>query len=167
MSTLAPAGHVCSMPEVSIGRVGDTDLAAILRDFSRFWGDREQLRPLHHPMFVVEFGDTALAARGPDGQVLGYLLGFVAPTRDAYIHLVAVRDDARDLGLARRLYGAFTELAVARGAVALKALTSPGNEGSQAFHRSLGFTLTRVEDYGGAGQARMVMRKPLRNLRRR
>ena len=55
----------------------------------------------------------------------------------------------------------------ARGAVALKALTSPGNEGSQAFHRSLGFTLTRVEDYGGAGQARMVMRKPLRNLRRR
>jgi ribosomal protein S18 acetylase RimI-like enzyme len=150
-----------SMPEVSIDRVRDTDLAAILRDFDRYWGDRERMRPLHHPMFVVEFGDTALAARGPDGQVLGYLLGFVAPTRDGYIHLVAVRDDARGLGLARRLYGTFTELAVARGAVMLKALTSLENEGSQAFHRSLGFTLTRVDDYGGAGQTRMVMRKPL------
>lgn len=147
------------MPEVSIDRIRDTDLAAIMRDFNRFWGDRERLRPLHHPMFVVEFSDTALAARRADGQVLGYLLGFVAPTRDGYIHLVAVRDDARGLGLARRLYDAFTELAVARGAVALKALTSPENEGSQAFHRSLGFTLTRADDYGGAGQTRVVMRK--------
>ena len=149
------------MPEVSIDRIRDTDLAAIMRDFTRFWGDRERLRPLHHPMFVVEFSDTALAARRPDGQVLGYLLGFVAPTRDGYIHLVAVRDDARGLGLGRRLYDRFTELAVARGAVALKALTSPENEGSQAFHRSLGFTLTRADDYGGAGQTRVVMRKPL------
>jgi ribosomal protein S18 acetylase RimI-like enzyme len=151
-----------SMPEVSIDRVRDTDLAAILREFSRFWGDREQLRPLHHPLFVAEFGDTALAARGPDGQVRGYLLGFVAPTRDAYVHLVAVRDDARGEGLGQRLYAAFTELAVARGAVAVKAITSPQNLESQAFHRALGFTLTRVEDYGGAGQARMVMRKVLR-----
>jgi ribosomal protein S18 acetylase RimI-like enzyme len=149
------------MPEVSIDRIRDTDLAAIMRDFTRFWGDRERLRPLHHPMFVVEFSDTALAARRPDGQVLGYLLGFVAPTRDGYIHLVAVRDDARGLGLGRRLYDTFTELAVARGAVALKALTSPENEGSQAFHRSLGFTLTRADDYGGAGRTRVVMRKHL------
>ena len=153
--------HGGSMPEVSIDRVRDTDLAAILQDFTRYWGDREQLRPLHHPMFAVEFGDTALAARGPHGQVLGYLLGYVAPTRDGYIHLVAVRDDARGLGLARRLYDTFSELATARGAVALKALTSPENEGSLAFHRSLGFTVTRVDDYGGAGQARVVMRKPL------
>lgn len=149
------------MPEVSIDRVRDTDLAEILRDFARYWGDRERLRSLHHPMFVVEFGDTALAARGPDGQVLGYLLGFIAPTRDGYIHLIAVRDDARGLGLARRLYDTFAELATARGAVALKALTSPENEGSLAFHRALGFTLTRADDYGGAGQTRMVMRKVL------
>src|ERR1700761_3466573 len=147
------------MPEVSIDRIRDTDLAAIMRDFTRFWGDRERLRPLHHPMFVVEFGDTALAARGPDGQVLGYLLGFVAPTRDGCIHLVAVRDDARGLGLARRLYDAFTELAADRGAVALKAPSSPENEGWLAFHRSLGFTMTRADDSGGAGQTRVVMRK--------
>jgi hypothetical protein len=50
---------------------------------------------------------------------------------------------------------------VARGARALKAITSPGNEGSLAFHRALGFTLTPAGDYGGAGQARVVMRKEL------
>jgi ribosomal protein S18 acetylase RimI-like enzyme len=149
------------MTDVTIGRFGATDLTVILRDFSRFWGDRERLRPLHHPMFVAEFGDTALAAREAGGQIVGYLLGFVTPARDGYVHLVAVRDDARGLGLARRLYGSFAAAAASRGAVALKAITSPQNDGSLAFHRALGFTLTPVDDYGGLGQARVVMRKPL------
>ena len=149
------------MTEVTIGRARDTDLAAILRDFPRYWGDRERLRLLHHPMFVLEFGDTALAARRADGQLLSYLLGFVTPSRDGYVHLVAVRDDARGLGLARRLYGTFTDASLTRGALALKAITSPENAESQAFHRALGFTLTRADDYGGTGRARVVMRKDL------
>jgi predicted GNAT superfamily acetyltransferase len=148
------------MTEVAIGRARDTDLAEILEDYPRFWGDRAGPRALHHPMFVIEFGDTAFVARR-DGQILAYLLGFVAPTRDAYVHFIAVRDDARGLGLARRLYETFTAVAIARGAGALKAITSPDNEGSLAFHRALGFTLTLAEDYGGAGQARVVMRKVL------
>lgn len=149
------------MTEVTIGRARDTDLAEILEDYPRFWGDREGPRALHHPMFVIEFGDTAFVARRADGQILAYLLGFVAPTHDAYVHFIAVRDDARGLGLARRLYETFTEVAVGRGARALKAITSPENEGSLAFHRALGFTLTLAEDYGGAGRARVVMRKVL------
>ncbi len=149
------------MTDVTIGRFGATDLTVILRDFSRFWGDRERLRPLHHPMFVAEFGDTALAAREAGGQIVGYLLGFVTPGGDGYVHLVAVRDDARGLGLARRLYGSFAATVAGRGAVALKAITSPENKGSLAFHRAVGFTLTRVDDYGGLGQPRVVMRKPL------
>jgi predicted GNAT superfamily acetyltransferase len=148
------------MTKVAIGRTRDTDLARILADYPRFWGDREGPRALHHPMFVIEFADTAFVARR-DGEILAYLLGFVAPTRDAYVHFIAVRDDARGLGLARRLYETFAEVALAQGARALKAITSPENEGSLAFHRALGFTLTLVEDYGGAGQARVVMRKVL------
>ena len=66
------------MTEVAIGRARDTDLAEILEDFPRFWGDRAGPRALHHPMFVIEFGDTAFVARR-DGQILAYLLGFVAP----------------------------------------------------------------------------------------
>jgi ribosomal protein S18 acetylase RimI-like enzyme len=112
-------------------------------------------------MFLYEFGDTAFVATRPDGAIVGYLLGFVAPTGDGYIHFVAVRDDARGLGLARRLYETFASAARARGATALKAVSSPANAGSIAFHRRLGFDQTLVEDYGGAGRPRVVMRRPL------
>lgn len=150
-----------SQAEISIGRIREGDLREILRDYARFWGDRELPRYLHHPMFVYEFGDTAFAARGPDGDILGYLLGFVAPTKDGYIHFIAVRDDARGLGLATRPYDTFAAAARERGAVGLKAVTSPANEASIAFHRRLGFEMTTVEDYGGAGRPRIVMRRRL------
>jgi ribosomal protein S18 acetylase RimI-like enzyme len=159
------------MSEVTIEPVRDGDLAEILRTFERFWGDVSDasiLRPLHHPMFFREFADTAFMARQPSdgdtagGEIIGYLLGFVAPTGDGYVHFVAVRDDGRGLGLGRRLYEAFTAAALERGATALKAITSPGNERSIAFHRRMGFTqMTLAEDYAGSGRARVVMRRPL------
>ena len=151
------------MSDIAIEGVRDGDLAEILRNFERFWGDRDLPRYLHHPMFFLEFGDTAFVARDPGrGEIAGYLLGFVAPSGDGYIHFVAVRDDSRTLGLGRRLYEAFENAARERGAVALKAITSPENEGSAAFHNRVGFTeMTRIEDYGGSGRTRIVMRKPL------
>jgi ribosomal protein S18 acetylase RimI-like enzyme len=124
------------MSDLTIGRSGDGDLAEILRTYERFWGDRELLRYLHHPMFFCEFGDTALVARQAS-QIVGYLLGFVGPAGDGYIHLVAVRDDARTLGIGRRLYEKFAAAAAVRGATVLKAITSPENEGSIAFHRRI------------------------------
>ena len=149
------------MNDVTIGLARDGDLAEILRDFERFWGDRELLRTLHHPIFFCEFGDTAFVAR-KGGQIAGYLLGFVAPTGDGYIHFVAVRDDARNLGLGRRLYETFAAAAAQRGATALKALTNPENAGSIAFHRRMGFTdMTLAPDYAGSGRTRIVMRRPL------
>jgi len=147
-----------------IGRVRHGDLAEIMRDFERFWGDREPLRALHHPMFFCEFADTALVARrgGGTSEIAGYLLGFVAPAGHGYIHLVAVRDDARGLGLGRRLYQRFAATAAQHGATALKAITSPGNEGSIAFHRRMGFAqMTLDPDYLGSGRPRVVMHRPL------
>lgn len=151
------------MRDIAIEGVRDGDLAEILRNYERFWGDRDLPRYLHHPMFFLEFGDTAFVARDPgSGEIAGYLLGFVAPTGDGYIHFVAVRDDCRTLGLGRALYETFEKAARARGAVALKALTSTENENSMAFHKRVGFTeMTRAEDYGGSGRTRIVMRKPL------
>jgi ribosomal protein S18 acetylase RimI-like enzyme len=96
-------------------------------------------------MFFCEFGDTALVARQAS-QIVGYLLGFVGPAGDGYIHLVAVRDDARTLGIGRRLYEKFAAAAAVRGATALKAITSPQ---------------TLAPDYAGSGQARIVMRRHL------
>jgi ribosomal protein S18 acetylase RimI-like enzyme len=164
------------MTEATIEPVRDGDLAEILRNFERFWGDHphaEMLRHFHHPMFFREFADTAFVARRPpegdraDAEIVGYLLGFVAPTGDGYIHFVAVRDDGRGLGLGRRLYETFTAVALERGATALKALTSSSNERSIAFHRRMGFTeMTLDEDYAGSGRARIIMRRPLADARR-
>jgi ribosomal protein S18 acetylase RimI-like enzyme len=159
------------MSEVTIEPTRDGDLAEIMRTFERFWGDSthvdlDMLRHFHHPMFFREFAGTAFMARRPSdadgGEIVGYLLGFVAPTGDGYIHFIAVRDDARGLGLARSLYETFTAIVVERGATGLKALTSPGNERSLAFHRRMGFTeMTLDEDYAGSGRTRVVMRCPL------
>jgi len=151
------------MRDIAIEGVRDGDLAEILRNYGRFWGDRDLPRYLHHPMFFLEFRDTAFVARDLDnGEIAGYLLGFVAPAGDGYIHFVAVRDDSRTLGLGRTLYETFEKAARERGAVALKAITSPENERSVAFHKRVGFTgMVRVEDYGGSGRTLIVMRKPL------
>jgi hypothetical protein len=68
------------MSDIAIEGVRDGDLAEILQNYERFWGDRDLPRYLHHPMFFLEFRDTAFVARDLDtGEIAGYLLGFVAP----------------------------------------------------------------------------------------
>jgi GNAT superfamily N-acetyltransferase len=131
------------------------DYMTIVSSLEDFWGERD-VRHLHHPLFVRELGDTSLVLRDPHGTINAYLFGFVAPSRVGYVHVVGVRSSRRREGLARALYSAFTRLALARGAVILKAITTPTNAGSIAFHHSLGMAATEVADYAGPGQARMV-----------
>ncbi|MEU6349092.1 GNAT family N-acetyltransferase [Streptomyces sp. NPDC047072] len=144
---------------VRIDRADVTDLHQVLRDHARYWGDRD-LRALHLTALVREFGATCLVARADDG-IRGYLFGFVTPTRTGYVHLIATRDDTRGTGLGRTLYDSFTEAARRQGAVRLKAITSVTNEGSIAFHRSLGFDARVVEDYDGPGNPRVVFTRDL------
>jgi GNAT superfamily N-acetyltransferase len=135
------------------------DIRQVLTDHHRYWGDRD-LRALHLPALVHEFGDTCPVARAGDG-ILGYVIGFVTPGGTGYVHLIATRDDARGAGLGRHLYTAFADAAQRLGAVRLKAITSPGNAGSIAFHRRLGFTASTVDDYHGPGRAMVVFQREL------
>ena len=147
-----------------VERMTPADLAVVLSEHDRYWGGRD-LRSLHQQVFVHEFGDTCLVARsrggGPPVGILGYLIGFTTPNGTGYIHLVAVRHDARGRGLARMLYAAFGRACTDNGAVRLKAITSVTNSGSIAFHAALGFEAVRVADHAGPGQPRMVFRRPL------
>ena len=136
------------------------DLTAVTDDQSAFWGGRE-MRHLHHPMYVHEFGDTALVARDGDGTIAGYLLGFVTVTGVGYVHIVGVRDTHRRRGIGGLMYGEFERLARAYGARALKAITRPSNTGSIAFHRAIGFTATETPDYSGPGEMRIVLWREL------
>ena len=124
------------------------DLEAIWGSQSQFWGERD-VRALHHPLLVHEFGDTGLVVRGAGGGVLAYLFCMLTPARVAYAHLLAVRSDHRRAGLGRELYAALERLAREREAVALKAFARPENRASIEFHTSLGFSATEVSDYAG------------------
>ena len=150
-----------SRVELSIEPMTVDDLAAVLADHASFWGDRD-LRRLHLPALVQEFSETCLVARRPGpAETAGYLIGFTTPRQVAYIHLVAVRAAYRGSGLARSLYQAFTGLAQAQGATSAKAITSPANTGSVAFHQRLGFTTRQVPGYNGPSQPMIVMTRPL------
>jgi GNAT superfamily N-acetyltransferase len=136
-------------------RATTADYNAIVGTLADYWGERD-MRARHHPMFIHEFGDTALVIRDGSRGVAAYLFGFIAPTRVGYVHLVGVRADSRRAGLGRRLYGEFETLARELGATALKAITTPSNHDSIAFHRALGMSATEVADYSGPGQPRIV-----------
>ncbi|AYC37032.1 MULTISPECIES: GNAT family N-acetyltransferase [Streptomyces] len=144
---------------VRIDRADVSDLHQVLADHARYWGERD-LRALHLTALVKEFGSTCLVARAEDG-IRGYLFGFVTPDRTGYVHLIATRDDTRGTGLGRTLYEAFTAAARSQGAVRLKAITTPANTGSLAFHRSLGFQDRLVEDYDGPDRPRVVFTRDL------
>lgn len=136
-----------------------TDIHQVLVDHHRYWGERD-LRSLHLLPLVHEFGETCLVAR-TEGEIYGYIIGFVTPSGTGYVHLITTRDDIRGTGLGRRLYAAFADAAHRQGARRLKALTSLGNTTSIAFHRSLGFDAEIVDDYNGPDQARVVFRRVL------
>lgn len=131
----------------------------LLQDHPRYWGERD-LRALHLSALVQEFPRTSLVASAEDG-IRGYIFGFVTPDHLAYVHLIATRDDSRGAGLGARLYAAFIDAAREQHAVSLKAITSVGNTGSIAFHRSLGFDVRVVEDYNGPGETRVVFTRDL------
>jgi L-amino acid N-acyltransferase YncA len=151
------------------GETSETIMPATMQDFreviehhARYWGERD-LRSLHLIALIHEFPETSLVAKAEDG-IHGYIFGFVTPHQLAYIHLIATREDARGTGLGCRLYEAFATTARAQGATRLKAITTPGNQGSIAFHRRLGFDVRVVADYNGPGADRVVFTT---NLERR
>jgi L-amino acid N-acyltransferase YncA len=81
-----------------------------------------------------------------------------------------VRASARRRRLAQRLFAHFVQLSRDHGCTHVKAITTPSNSGSIAFHRSLGMQLLGepnadgipvVPDYAGRGAARVVFWKPI------
>jgi len=145
--------------DIQITSAAVADYHQVLADHPRYWGERD-LRSLHLVALVQEFGSTCLVARADDG-IRGYIFGCVTPGGTGYVHLIATRDDSRGTGLGRRLYTAFAEAAQRHGARQLKAITSPQNTGSIAFHRSLGFDTKIVDDYNGPGRTVAVFHRAL------
>ena len=100
-----------------------------------------------------------------DNVLVGYLLGAVTAQGLAYAHLIAVRADARNGGVGRRLYDAFLDGAERQGAHRVEAITTTTNAGSIAFHERLGFTAPVVTNYAGPDAPRILFSRPLPRVR--
>jgi ribosomal protein S18 acetylase RimI-like enzyme len=137
-----------------------TDYERVIGVIDVWWGGRKMAAMLPK-LFFVHFRETSFVAEDDDG-LAGFLCGFRSQTfaDEAYIHFVGVDPERRGSGLGRRLYERFFEAVAPRTVV--RAVTSPVNERSVAFHRAIGFEIDRVdEDYDGRGEARVLLVKRL------
>lgn len=118
---------------------GDYD--RVMAVMVEWWGGRD-LRPLLPRVFFEHFGATSLIVELED-QLVAFLVGFVCPSHEgeAYVHFVGVHPAWRNVGMARDLYARFARLAREAGCDVVRAITSPINTGSIAFHTRLGFAL--------------------------
>jgi GNAT superfamily N-acetyltransferase len=145
------------------------DFDRILAEFDRFW-EHDRTSALHHPTIIYEFANSAFVIK-EGGKVLAYLFGFLSQAEPTgYVHLLAVRRGYRRQGLAQRLYAHFEQFSRSRGCTKLKAITSPVNQQSISFHRSIGMLpsgepdgqgLPVVKDYAGPGRDRVVFYKDI------
>jgi ribosomal protein S18 acetylase RimI-like enzyme len=115
-------------------------------------------------LFFLHFEGTSFVVEDADGKLVGFLIGFLSQTDDAeaYIHFVGVAPSHRGSGIGRELYERFFTVAREHGRSSVRCVTSPVNEGSVAFHESLGFVAESVaKDYDGPGEDRVLLVKRL------
>jgi len=115
-------------------------------------------------LFFLHFEGTSFVAEDDEGKLVAFLIGFLSQTdpEEAYIHFVGVAPAQRGSGIGRELYERFFAVVAGEGRTRVRCVTSPVNEGSVAFHQSLGFVAERVaEDYDGPGEARVLFVKQL------
>jgi len=136
-------------------RITKKDFDTIVEVIDRWWGG--PMATFAHPIFFYELGENALVVED-DGNIIGFLLGFVAsdPVRTGYVHLVGIDPDYRRRGVGRLLYRDFTAACREAKCVKMKAITTASNEGSLSFHHAVGWTAQEVEDYAGRDRKRIV-----------
>lgn len=124
------------------------------------WWDGRDMAPALPQLFFLHFEGTSFVAEDDDGELAGFLCGFLSQTdpNDAYIHFVGVAPERRSQGIGRALYERFFAEAARHGRSVVRCVTSPANAGSVAFHRALGFEVERVvADYDGPGEDRALL----------
>ncbi|ALR12067.1 GNAT family N-acetyltransferase [Mycobacteroides saopaulense] len=149
-----------------------SDHGAIKEAIPQWWsGSRtpdqaRELAMLVPPLFLQHFASTSWIVEEND-ELAAFLVGFHSADHNdqAYIHFVGVDPRLRGQGIARRLYDVFFTQARTAGRTVVKAITSPNNDGSIAYHGALGFTVQPGDkeinglpvhsDYDGPGEDRV------------
>jgi GNAT superfamily N-acetyltransferase len=156
-----------------------SDHGRVLAVMDAWWGefggpDGSRQRALLLPrLFFQHFATCSYLIEGDDDRLLGFLVGFVSASQPdvAYIHFVGIDPEFRHAGLGAALYAKFFNDVARLGARTVNCITSPGNDASVAFHRSLGFDLEPGNsvldglpvqlDYDGPGLDRVAFTRTL------
>jgi ribosomal protein S18 acetylase RimI-like enzyme len=154
------------------------DHPELVERVQRWWGDSRtpqqarQLSLLLPKLFLQFFSRTSLVLVDATG-IRAFLVGFYAAdnAEDAYIHFVGVDPALRGQGLGNRLYTEFFLRAADAGRTDVRAITSPANKGSIAFHTAMGFAVepgdrevdgvSVHDDYDGPGEHRVCFHRRL------
>lgn len=141
-------------------KITKADFDQIVEVIDRWWGG--PIATLAHPIFFYELGDNALVVE-EDDRLIGFLLGFIhfKEPKTGYVHLVGIHPEYRRRGVGRVLYAEFTERCRSLGCKRMKAITTPGNEGSIRFHEAVGWRADEDENYAGQGRRRIVFTRDL------
>jgi ribosomal protein S18 acetylase RimI-like enzyme len=134
---------------------------------------RRDVTGLPQSLFVVHFAPTSLVAESHDGEIVGFLIGFLSQTYpdEAYVHFIGIRPDHRRRRLGLSLYERFFDIVRLDERRIVRGVTSPKNTGSIAFHREAGFELDPGDDevdgiplhrdHDGPGIDMVLLRKDL------
>lgn len=139
-----------------------------------WWGGRK-LSHLLPRLWLQFFTGTSWIAESADGELGGFLIGFVSPDDPSvgYVHMIGTNPNLRRRGLGRELYRHYCDDVAARGVREVRAITWAGNRVSIGFHTAIGFRVddgpgtqrlygtTAYPDYEGDGLDMVVFRKRL------
>lgn len=151
---------------VTIRHLEPADYAPLIAVVDDWWGGRA-MRGMLPKLFFVHFRPTSFAAE-VDGELVGFVCGFASQTDPevAYVHFIGVDPTRRGERIGGLLYERLFEAARAAGCRRVRAVTSPRNEASIAFHRRIGFAVlpgpalsgdvAYIPDYDGPGEDRVV-----------
>jgi ribosomal protein S18 acetylase RimI-like enzyme len=148
---------------VGIRHAKPSDYGRVIGRINVWWSGHD-MAPMLPKLFFIHFEGTSFVAEDEDGELRGFVCGFLSQTADdeAYIHFVGVDPGARGDGLGRALYERFFDEVRGAGRTVVRCVTSPVNERSVAFHEAVGFEVDRVvPDYDGPGEDRVLLVKRL------
>jgi ribosomal protein S18 acetylase RimI-like enzyme len=157
------AGAGGGLAHVTVRHAKPSDYGRVIGRINVWWGGRD-MAPMLPKLFFIHFEGTSFIAEREDGELAGFVCGFLSQTEEdeAYIHFVGVDPEARGDGLGRALYERFFEEVRGEGRTVVRCVTSPLNRRSVDFHEALGFEVDRVvPDYDGPGEDRVLLVKRL------
>ncbi|SDJ12761.1 GNAT family N-acetyltransferase [Salimicrobium halophilum] len=136
---------------------------------NEWWGGR-QMSEILPKLFFDHFNTSSFIAE-EDGAIFGFLIGFMSQSKkeEAYIHFAGVHPDHRQKKVGKKLYEEFFRVASENERSTVKAVTSPVNKTSIAYHSKIGFSIKDgdksvdgiivTQDYDGPRKDRVLFEK--------